>query len=105
MSRCRSWRPREGTPHPAGHQPGKCRICWRPCFRPSPDGSDICPACLYELAEHPDAEVRAALLDTDPPADVVELLSTDLDPAVQRAAAFRLKDATNRSFPWSITPP
>lgn len=100
MSRCRSWRSRLDTRHTALHPPGTCRACWRPCFRPVEADQLICEDCLFELAEHRDPNVRLALLNEDPPEEVVQLLATDLDPAVQRAAAFRLLDASTRSFSW-----
>ena len=47
--------------------------------------------CAWALAEHHDPQVRLALLGEDPGQDIVELLVTDLNPAVQLAAAFRLR--------------
>src|SRR6478752_9542750 len=83
-SRCRSWRPRTGaSAHPAGHVPGVCRVCWRPCLHRVPSGENRCPDCLWALAQHPDPRVRLALVNQPRvPAEVLELLVTDPDPLV-----------------------
>lgn len=94
MSRCHSWRPVEGSGHPVGHAPGHCRKCWRPCFRRTGPGRVRCDECEDALANHPDEMVRRCLAaDDDASDDVLELLATDLNPSVQRAASYRLQVA------------
>lgn len=82
-SRCRSWRPRPATAHPAGHLPGRCRVCWRPCLNRVDRGETRCGDCTWALSQHPDPRVRLALLASRRvPAEVLELLVTDPDPLV-----------------------
>jgi len=95
--RCRSWRPRAGTTHPAGHLPGRCRTCWRPCLSRVYGGDTRCGDCLWALAQHPDPRVRLALLGSRRvPVELLELLGTDPDPLVadraERVATFRGDD-------------
>ena len=89
--RCRSWRPCVGAVHAVGHRPGRCRVCWRPCRNPVRDGVTRCVDCWWALAEHPDPRVRLALSAAPAiPAEVLELLATDLDPLVADRAVTAL---------------
>lgn len=100
MARCRSWRPNPNSHHPVGHRPGGCRTCWKPCLNPVGRGETRCEDCLYALADHHDPQVRQALLEESPPVEVLQLLSSDLDPLVQRTAAFRLRSTSEGVPPW-----
>jgi len=89
--RCRSWHPREGMRHAPGHLPGRCRVCWRPCRNPVSDGVTRCADCWWAIAGHPDPRVRLALSAAPKiPAEVLELLATDLDPLVADRAVTAL---------------
>jgi hypothetical protein len=60
---------------------------------------------MWLLAQHRDPRVRLALVDEEPPEDVLDLLVTDLDSVVQRAAAEKLRQSRERSavregIPW-----
>lgn len=91
--RCRSWRPVAVPGHSLGHEPGTCRVCWRPCFA-STEGDQIrCSTCLDMLAQHPDATIRRHLArEADLPEDIAELLATDFDAIVQNEAQRRLNE-------------
>ena len=91
MSRCRSWRPTADTEHEPGHRPGRCRHCWRPCFRPTVNGQIRCPECEDALANHPDAQVRYDLAsEPEIGVDILGLLVSDMDPRVAQAAAWQM---------------
>lgn len=87
---CRSWRPNPTAGH--NHAPGECRVCWKVCWS-RPERGDRCEDCLWSLARHPSAAIRRQLVvEPDLPLDVLELLATDFDAAVQ-AHAIKVLDA------------
>lgn len=105
MARCRSWRPVAVPGHPAGHLPGRCRRCWRPCGNPVDGAGNRCDECLWLLAAHRDPRIRLALIDEDPPRDVLDLMATDLDSVVQRAAEAKVRQRQEKTerregIPW-----
>jgi hypothetical protein len=95
MSRCRSWRPSEAgrlAGHPANHQPGECRKCWRPCFNRVEEGCKRCVECADLLAEHANPGIRLALAsESDLPDRLLRLMATDLDVMVAQTAQWQIK--------------
>lgn len=89
MAGCRSWRPVIADGHDGRHHPGRCRACWRPCFRRVAAGQIRCDDCAYALAEHPDPLVRMSLVSEGCEPQVLSLLASDLHPAVRLAAGRR----------------
>src|SRR5699024_2593082 len=96
--RCRAWRPAARPDgHPATHEPGSCRACWRPCFAAPQSGTAFCTECWQMLAAHPSGRVRAAVAARkDIPRDVLGDLADDMHAPVAYAARDRLETLTAR---------
>ncbi len=97
---CRSWRPRNDTPHEGNHLPGKCRRCWQLCSRPAQDSGIRCETCEYDLAQHPDSRVRLALvMEGTVSASTLSLMTNDADASVADLAktfTYRLEHSIKR---------
>lgn len=93
MARCESWKPVVGT-HPAGHLPGECRVCWKPCRAHVKKPAKRCEACTDALLYHPDYRVRKELATEagqDP--DILKVLLSDKNGGVRMLAENALRDA------------
>lgn len=88
--RCRAWRPAPRPDgHPAGHEPGSCRVCWHPCFADRRPGTDFCPQCWLLLAAHPCERVRAGVAARK---DVLLEVLTELADDLSAPVAFGARD-------------
>lgn len=90
--RCRAWRPLTGpSAHHPAHEPGKCRACWKPCFRKTTNGTGRCDECMAETLHHPAATVRISLAtEPDLPLKELRTLVADRDGFVASAARWSL---------------
>lgn len=108
---CRSWRPRNDTPHDQNHLPGKCRRCWQLCKRPAQHDGIRCDTCEYDLAQHPDSRVRMALVrEGTASISTLSLMTNDADASVAdmaKTATYRLKHSVRRPLraPTKVTNP
>lgn len=91
--RCRSWRPVPDVHVGDGHKPGKCRDCWRPCFKKVEHEGDVrCEGCYDALDVHPDEEIRRALAgEPDLPERHAQVLLSDPEATVRGAAQWHFE--------------
>lgn len=89
---CRAWRPNSPREdHAFSHDPGDCRICWRPCHQVRRGGTAFCDDCWHLLAAHRAVKVRFALLSRDDiPVEYLEYMTNDLDAQIAGFAEDRL---------------